>query len=162
LFHILTEILLLASKRPETEHAGHGHLRPRRKSVGARQLQATTSGTSLAQAAGSSGTAAARAARPSMAVDCHGEQTARREAGGRVTRVKEVGDALVLLHTGTNGEKQGGGGSNGGGGAVQGRHTLSTCPAIEAFHRARVWQRCGQRGRQIWAASGSNLDMGRI
>jgi len=104
------------------------------------------SGTSLAQAAGSSGTAAARAARPSMAVDCHGEQKARREARGRVRRVKDVGDALVLLHTGTDGEKQGGGGSNGGGGAVHGRHALSTRPAIEAFHRACVGQRCGQHG----------------
>ena len=42
--------------------------------------------------------------------------------GGRVRRVKEVGDALVLLHTGTDGEKHGGGGSNGGGGAVHVRH----------------------------------------
>jgi len=32
---------------------------------------------------------------------------------------------------------------------------------IEAFHRTRGGQRCGQRGRQIWAASGSNLYMGR-
>jgi hypothetical protein len=91
-----------------------------------------------------------------MAVDCHGEQRARREARERVRRVKEVGDALVLLHTGTDGEKQGGGGSNGGGGAVHGRHAPATCPAVEAFPRARGVQRSGRRGRRFRAFSGPN------
>jgi hypothetical protein len=82
------------------------------------------------------------------------QQRARREARERVRRVKEVGDALVLLHTGTDGEKQGGGGSNGGGGAVHGRHAPATCPAVEAFPRARGVQRSGRRGRRFQAFSG--------
>ena len=46
--------------------------------------------------------------------------------------------------------------SRGGGRVVSmhGRHALTTCPTVEAFHRTRVGQRCGQRGKRF----GPDLD----
>jgi len=37
---------------------------------------------------------------------------------------------------------------------MHGRHALFTRPAIEAFHRERAGQRCGQRGKRF----GPDLD----
>jgi hypothetical protein len=69
---------------------------------------------------------------------------------------EDGGAALVLLHIHRPSKSRDGGGSNGGGGAVHGRHAPATCPAVEAFPRARGVQRSGRRGRRFRAFSGPN------